>query len=80
MVTITAAELQNHFGRYRDLALREPVSVTHHGRESIVLLSADEYQRLKRYEPSQAPLAEDRKNEIRARMETHRKTIEKLAR
>lgn len=47
MVRITAAELQNHFGRYRDLAQREPVSVTHHGRESIVVLSADEYKRLK---------------------------------
>ena len=42
MVTITAAELQNHFGRYRDLAQKEPVLVTHHGRESIVVVSADE--------------------------------------
>jgi prevent-host-death family protein len=47
MVTITAAELQRRFGRYRDLALKEPVSVTHHGRESLVMLSAEEYQRLK---------------------------------
>lgn len=47
MVTITAAELQNHFGRYRDMAQKEPVSVTHHGRESIVVMSADEYKRLK---------------------------------
>jgi prevent-host-death family protein len=47
MVTITAAELQKQFGRYRDMALREPVAVTHHGRESLVVLSADEYKRLK---------------------------------
>ncbi|WP_117195693.1 type II toxin-antitoxin system Phd/YefM family antitoxin [Rhizobium terrae] len=54
MVTITAAELQNHFGRYRDLAQKEAVSVTHHGRESVVLLSADEYKRLKSYDDRQA--------------------------
>lgn len=54
MVTITAAELQNHFGRYRDLALKEPVSVTHHGRESVVVMSAEEYKRLKSYDDRQA--------------------------
>lgn len=47
MVTVTAAELQKRFGVYRDVALREPVSVTHHGRDSLVVLSADEYKRLK---------------------------------
>jgi prevent-host-death family protein len=47
MVRVTAAELQKQFGRYRDMALKEPVSVTHHGRESLVILSADEYERLK---------------------------------
>jgi prevent-host-death family protein len=47
MVTVTAAELQKQFGRYREAAIREPVSVTHHGRESLVMLSADEYKRLK---------------------------------
>ena len=47
MVKITAAELQKQFGRYREVAIREPVSITHHGRESLVMLSADEYRRLK---------------------------------
>ena len=54
MVTITAAELQKQFGRYREVALREPVSVTHHGRESLVVLAADEYKRLKSYDDRQA--------------------------
>ena len=53
MVTITAAELQNHFGRYRDLAQKEPVSVTHHGRESVVLMSAEEFKRLKAFDTRQ---------------------------
>lgn len=54
MVRVTAAELQKQFGRYRDLALREPVSVTHHGRESLVVLSAEEYKRLKSLDNRQA--------------------------
>lgn len=47
MVTVTAGDLQKQFGRYRDMALKEPVAVTHHGRDSLVMLSADEYKRLK---------------------------------
>ena len=54
MVTVTAAELQKQFGRFRDVALREPVSVTHHGRDSLVILSADEYVRLKALDTRQA--------------------------
>lgn len=50
MVTITAAELQKQFGRFRDMARREPVSVTHHGREDLVMLSAEEYRRLKSFD------------------------------
>ena len=48
MITITSAEFQRHFGRYQDVALTEPVAITRNGRERIVLLSADEYHRLKR--------------------------------
>ena len=59
MVTITAAELQKSFGRYRDIAQREPVSVTHHGRESVVVMSADEYNRLKSLDTRQAYYARE---------------------
>ena len=54
MVTIAAAELQEKFGRHRDTALKEPVSVTHEGRESLVILSADDYRRLKSLDTRQA--------------------------
>jgi len=54
MVTITAAELQKQFGRYREMAIKEPVSVTHHGRESLVILSAEEYKRLKSFDDRRA--------------------------
>jgi prevent-host-death family protein len=46
--TVTSAEFQKAFGRYREKALREPVTITNHGRESLVLISADEYRRLRR--------------------------------
>jgi prevent-host-death family protein len=47
MPRATAQEFQRNIGRYQDLALREPVEITRHGREHLVLLSADEYRRLK---------------------------------
>lgn len=45
MAKISAAEFQKHFGKYRELAQREPVAVTSYGRESVVLISAEEYER-----------------------------------
>ena len=47
-VSVTSAEFQKNFGRYRETAIREAVTITNHGRDSLVLLSADEYRRLKR--------------------------------
>ncbi|MBD3662224.1 MAG: type II toxin-antitoxin system Phd/YefM family antitoxin [Arenibacter algicola] len=48
MAQVTSTDFQKNPGTYQDLAQREPVLVTHHGRERSVLLSADEYHRLKR--------------------------------
>ena len=45
--SVTSAEFQKAFGRYRERALSEPVTITNHGRESLVLMSAEEYRRLK---------------------------------
>ncbi len=50
MLKVTSAEFQRHVGRYQDEALRGPVSITRNGRERVVLLSVEEYQRLKRRE------------------------------
>lgn len=47
-VSVTSAEFQKNFGRYREAAIREAVTITNHGRESLVLLSAEEYRRLKK--------------------------------
>jgi len=48
MITVTASEFQQHFGRYQDEALTQPVAITRNGCERLVMLSADEYRRLKR--------------------------------
>lgn len=47
-LTVTSAELQKSFGRYREAALKEPITITNHGRESLVLMAAEEYRLLKR--------------------------------
>jgi len=46
-VTVTSGDFLKSYGRIVETALREPVSITSHGRERLVLLAADEYRRLK---------------------------------
>jgi hypothetical protein len=48
MVKVSAAEFQRNIGRYQDIALVQPVAVTRNGRERTVMISIDEYNRLKR--------------------------------
>jgi PHD/YefM family antitoxin component YafN of YafNO toxin-antitoxin module len=48
MIKVSAAEFQRNIGRYQDLALTQAVAVTRNGRERTVMISVDEYQRLKR--------------------------------
>jgi hypothetical protein len=47
-IRVTASEFQKAFGAMSDTALREPVTITKQGRDHLVVLAADEYQRLKR--------------------------------
>ena len=46
-VTISSGYFLKAYGRMVETAMREPVSITSHGRERLVLLSAEEYRRLK---------------------------------
>jgi prevent-host-death family protein len=48
MIKVPAAEFQRNIGRYQDMALTQPVAVTRNGRERTVMISAEEYHRLKR--------------------------------
>jgi PHD/YefM family antitoxin component YafN of YafNO toxin-antitoxin module len=50
MIEIPASEFAKHFGRYKELAQRESVAITSHGRTSGYFVSEHEYaeyQRLK---------------------------------
>jgi len=47
-VTVSTAEFHRNVGLYQDIALTKPVTITKNGRERTVLLSAQEYARLKR--------------------------------
>ena len=47
MKTISAKDAKNGFGRLIDAALAEPVVVEKHGRAVVVVLSIEEYERLK---------------------------------
>ncbi len=46
--TVTAREFQNRPGRYLDMALQRPVTITKNGRPRNVVLSVEEFERLKR--------------------------------
>jgi Antitoxin Phd_YefM, type II toxin-antitoxin system len=48
MIRVSSAEFQRNIGRYQDLALTQPVAVTRNGRERTVMISVEEYHRLKR--------------------------------
>jgi prevent-host-death family protein len=47
MITVSSAEFQRNFGRYQDEALMQPIAITRNGRERLVVISADEYRRLR---------------------------------
>ena len=48
MIKVTSSQFIRNVGQYQDWAQREPVVVVKHNREHTVLLSADEYRRLRR--------------------------------
>ena len=48
MQRVTSREFQRNFGRFQDEALKSPLSITRNGRDRLVVLSIEEYERLKR--------------------------------
>jgi prevent-host-death family protein len=59
MRTLSAREAKYNFGRLIDTARAEPVTVEKHGRPVVVVLSVEEYARLKAIE-SEHRLGSDR--------------------
>jgi len=47
-VKVTTADFIKNYGRLADKALSEPVTITKNGHDRLVVLSAEEYERLKR--------------------------------
>ena len=48
MQRVASGEFQRNFGRFQDEALKAPLSITRNGRDRLVVLSVEEYERLKR--------------------------------
>lgn len=45
---VTASEFQNALGKLSDRACHQPVVITRHGHDSLVVLPVEEWERLKR--------------------------------
>ena len=45
---VTTADFIKHYGSLADRALSEPVTITKNGRDRLVVLSVEEYERLRR--------------------------------
>lgn len=50
MATVSSRELKENYGTHRITAHKEPVFVTNYGKDDLVLLSVEEYQRLQKLE------------------------------
>jgi prevent-host-death family protein len=47
MHTVTTVEFMRHFGRYHDEAKKRPITLTKHGRPSVVVMPVELYEKLK---------------------------------
>jgi PHD/YefM family antitoxin component YafN of YafNO toxin-antitoxin module len=48
MITVTSGEFQQQFERYQDEALRQPITIMLSDEKRLVMMSFEEYRRLKR--------------------------------
>lgn len=76
MTRVSATDFKNNIGVYSDAAMSEPVIITSHNRDRLVLLSAEEYRRLT---GTSEGITEDDKVRITRGLERHRNTIMELA-
>ena len=70
MIKVSAAEFQRNIGRYQDMALTQAVVVARNGRERTVMISVEEYRRLKRHDRQVLELEEFSEADIAALEET----------
>lgn len=48
---VSSGEFLKRYGTLSDRALSEPVTITRNGRDRLVLLSVEEFERMRRYTP-----------------------------
>lgn len=69
MISVTSAEFIKKYGTYKEAASREPIQITSYGRNSLVVIAAHEYERLKKMDDRiachPADLPDDLKEELR---------------
>lgn len=73
MPRVTSTEFQQSVGVYSDAAMREPVIITSHNRDRLVLMGVEDYKRLKAFEDEKTDQLMDE------RIAVHRDTLLKLA-
>lgn len=66
MERIAAGECQRQWGKVQDLAIAAPVTITSNGRDRMVLMSAEEYYRLKRRDREVLTLEDFSEEDLRA--------------
>lgn len=76
MTRVTATEFKNNIGTFSDAAMNEPVIITNHDRDRLVLMSAEEYRRLTGTAEGVTPEMEER---IVRNLSKHHDTIMELA-
>lgn len=82
MVKASAADVAKNFGHYREVALTEPVVVQRYSRDSVVILSAREYERLSKLDRRVVAIEElsrpDMDKLARSRMDEEHKHLDAL--
>ena len=76
MLTMTANEAKTHFGQLLDKAQRQPVQVTRHDRVVGVMISAEDYEAMRRFYADRLIASMDA---VAARAEAKGLTEERLA-
>ncbi len=66
MQKASAAMVAKNFGRYREAALSEPLTIQNHGRDTVVMVSAKEYHRLKKLDRRVLTIQELSERDLRA--------------
>lgn len=81
MKIVSSSEFQKNFGAFKELAQREPITVTSNGRESVVLISAASYREfLKSGFAYGGETTEEFERDLKARMDKHSEVHDRLSR